>query len=383
MGSTASSMFSHNQAEAPSTLGGATSVSSGNNSPGKERKAGFGIRVDNIDENGHNGGGATLGSIANEMIDGRRSGNRARNDTLYEDAREETGMSPSAGVGMSGGADMNSSSRGTQGSSIPTRPTMDHQNQSSQKKGRDHDTGRNATSSPGSNKSKNNGRNQQQQQQSASGHQDARHQQTQPTSGGMQLNISQQASQQAEEHTSSPGANHRASIVTTDSRFGAGAGNASHFEQTDAASFFGQDPIAQASDFNREDADTIFLSSEMGNGNNRQPMTRFRVHSVNLNVHSPVLSEMVDDLPESETEVRLEEDAATLKLLFGLMYNSSAPSLGMNEWQVVLRLARCAQKYDVGRAKEVSAAYFTEQEQLGALSPFMTYAFAVQYSECQ
>ena len=53
----------------------------------------------------------------------------------------------------------------------------------------------------------------------------------------------------------------------------------------------------------------------------------------------------------------------------------------MNEWQVVLRLARCAQKYDVSRAKEVAAAYFTEQEQLGALSPFMTYAFAVQYSE--
>jgi hypothetical protein len=67
----------------------------------------------------------------------------------------------------------------------------------------------------------------------------------------------------------------------------------------------------------------------------------------------------------------------------GLMYNRPSPSLVMNEWQVVLRLARCAQKYDVSRAKEVAAAYFTEQEQLGALSPFMTYAFAVQYSECQ
>lgn len=170
-----------------------------------------------------------------------------------------------------------------------------------------------------------------------------------------------------------------ASVDEWGTRGGAGLANTSRFEQTEAASFVGQDPIAQAGDFVDEEADMVFLSSEMGSGANRQPVTRFRIHSVNLNVHSPVLSEMIDNLADDIDEVRLEEDAATLKLLFGLMYNRAAPALGMNEWQVVLRLARCAQKYNVARAKEVAAAYFTEQEQLGALSPFMTYAFAVQY----
>jgi hypothetical protein len=55
----------------------------------------------------------------------------------------------------------------------------------------------------------------------------------------------------------------------------------------------------------------------MGSGPNRQPVTRFRIHSVNLNVHSPILSEMVDDMEDEAGEFQLEEDAATLKLLFG------------------------------------------------------------------
>ncbi|PWN27299.1 hypothetical protein BDZ90DRAFT_174980 [Jaminaea rosea] len=61
------------------------------------------------------------------------------------------------------------------------------------------------------------------------------------------------------------------------------------------------------------------------------------------------------------------------------MYNRPAPPLTMSDWQVVLRMARAAQKYDCARAKEIAAAYFTEQEQLGALSPFMAFAVSVQY----
>lgn len=143
-------------------------------------------------------------------------------------------------------------------------------------------------------------------------------------------------------------------------------------------------PVAIAADFKSETANIIFLSSESGQGANRQPMTKFSIHEVNLNVHSAILSEMVDDEEEEsedcqDSPVVLEEDAATLKLLFGLMYNRPSPPLSMSDWQVVLRMARAAQKYDCARAKEVAAAYFTEQEQLGALSPFMTYAFATQY----
>lgn len=170
------------------------------------------------------------------------------------------------------------------------------------------------------------------------------------------------------------------STIRSEPRRGAGTAHQTVYEHVEAhPSSSGQDPIAQAGDFNRDDADVIFLSSESGSGANRQPATRFKIHSINLHVHSPALSEMVDDVEDSQTELQLEEDAATLKLLFGLMYNRPSPSLGMNEWQVVLRLARCAQKYDVARAKEMAAAYFTEQEQLGALSPFMTYAFSIQY----
>jgi hypothetical protein len=47
----------------------------------------------------------------------------------------------------------------------------------------------------------------------------------------------------------------------------------------------------------------------------------------------------------------LSADGATLKLLFGLFYNNPAPALTMSDWQVVLRLARAAQKYDCARAK--------------------------------
>lgn len=142
----------------------------------------------------------------------------------------------------------------------------------------------------------------------------------------------------------------------------------------------GGSPIATAADFNSSTAEIIFLSGETGQGASRQPVTRFRVHEVNLNVHSNVLSEMADREDDNNNEeIVLEEDAATLKLLFGLMYNRPSPALTMSDWQVVLRMARAAQRYDVARAKEVAAAYFTEQEQLGALSPFMTYAFAVQY----
>lgn len=167
-----------------------------------------------------------------------------------------------------------------------------------------------------------------------------------------------------------------------------GTSNASAFETTDQSNFVDSDPVAIAADFNSDTAEIIFLSSEAGQGANRQPVTRFRIHEVNLNVHSNVLSEMADtDEDENDNTngnvdrepIHLEEDAATLKLLFGLMYNRSAPPLTMSDWQVVLRMARAAQKYDCARAKEVAAAYFTEQEQLGALSPFMTYAFAVQY----
>lgn len=169
-----------------------------------------------------------------------------------------------------------------------------------------------------------------------------------------------------------------------------GTSNASAFETTDHSNFVDSDPIAIAADFNSETAEIIFLSAEAGQGANRQPVTKFRIHEVNLNVHSNVLSELADTEDDDDdsngtngnadrTPIHLEEDAATLKLLFGLMYNRSSPPLTMSDWQVVLRMARAAQKYDCARAKEVAAAYFTEQEQLGALSPFMTYAFAVQY----
>lgn len=139
------------------------------------------------------------------------------------------------------------------------------------------------------------------------------------------------------------------------------------------------DPIATAADFTSDTAEIVFLSSATGNGANRQPVTRFRIHEVNLNVHSPVLSELVDDEEGGGGEITLEEDAATLKLLFALMYNRPTPTLTMSDWQTCLRLARCSQKYDCARAKEVAAAYFTEQEQTGTISPFMSYAIACQY----
>ncbi|PWO01333.1 hypothetical protein FA09DRAFT_10803 [Tilletiopsis washingtonensis] len=61
------------------------------------------------------------------------------------------------------------------------------------------------------------------------------------------------------------------------SRMAAGHGNVSRWEQTDAASFLGSDPIAQATDF--QDGDIIFVSSEAGAAATRQPPTRFRVSS--------------------------------------------------------------------------------------------------------
>lgn len=39
-------------------------------------------------------------------------------------------------------------------------------------------------------------------------------------------------------------------------------------------------------------------------------------------------------------------DAACLKILFALIYNRPAPAMNMSDWQVVLRLARAAQKYN-------------------------------------
>ncbi|PWN31851.1 uncharacterized protein FA14DRAFT_182638 [Meira miltonrushii] len=139
-----------------------------------------------------------------------------------------------------------------------------------------------------------------------------------------------------------------------------------------------QDPIAQAGDFNDPNAENVFLSSESGSGSTRSPVVRFRIHTANLRVHSPVLTKKTEQ--ESQKEHQLEEDSATLKHLFSLMYNRDSPILEPNDWQMVLRLARCAQKYDVVRAKERAIAYFTKNEQSGALSPFMTYAFAVQYN---
>lgn len=302
--------------------------------------------------------GATLHGIANEMINGNgptrggRSGTVGTTETSYEDAREAAGTPVGSGsmsrdntstFSRGVGDDFNGNSEERAGTPAMTR---EHSQRDEPRAG---------------NQSR----------------------------GSGQMQDMRESSHRQGDRASSPGQDQR----------GAGYANVSTFEQTDAASFIGQDPIAQAGDFAREDADIVFLSSEMGLGPNRQPMTRFKIHSVNLNVHSPVLSEMIDELEEDQSDLQLEEDSATLKLLFGewqhnvqgspthnldttgLMYNRPAPSLGMNEWQVVLRLARCAQKYDISRAKEVAAAYFTEQEQLGALSPFMTYAFAVQYSE--
>lgn len=49
------------------------------------------------------------------------------------------------------------------------------------------------------------------------------------------------------------------------------------------------------------------------------------------------------------------------------MYNTNAPKMGTQDWQVILRLARAAQKYDCARAKDVAASYFAEQEQLGCV----------------
>ncbi|CEH16789.1 BTB/POZ fold [Ceraceosorus bombacis] len=156
----------------------------------------------------------------------------------------------------------------------------------------------------------------------------------------------------------------------------AGYGNISAWDQTEASAFTGSDPVAQATDF--ADGDIIFVSSEAGSGATRQPVTRFKIHEVNLNVHSAVLSEMVDGSPEGKVHT-LEEDSGTLKVLFSLMYNTNAPKMGMQDWQVVLRLARAAQKYDCARAKDVAASYFAEQEQLGSLSPFMTFAVGSMY----
>ena len=285
--------------------------------------------------------GATLHGIANEMINGNgptrggRSGTVGTTETSYEDAREAAGTPVGSGnmnrdnastFSRGAGDDFNGKSEERAGTPAMIR---EHSQRGEPRAGNQ-------------------------------------------IRGSGQMQDMREGSHRQGDRASSPGQDQR----------GAGYANVSTFEQTDAASFIGQDPIAQAGDFAREDADIVFLSSEMGSGPNRQPMTRFKIHSVNLNVHSPVLSEMIDELEEDQSDLQLEEDAATLKLdNTGLMYNRPAPSLGMNEWQVVLRLARCAQKYDISRAKEVAAAYFTEQEQLGALSPFMTYAFAVQYSE--
>jgi hypothetical protein len=63
------------------------------------------------------------------------------------------------------------------------------------------------------------------------------------------------------------------------------------------------------------------------------------------------------------------------------MYNRQAAQLGPGDWQKVVNLAECAEKYDVARAKETAVAYFIEQERRGAVSPFVTYSFAVQYSK--
>lgn len=55
----------------------------------------------------------------------------------------------------------------------------------------------------------------------------------------------------------------------------AGHANVSSREQTGAASMAGDDPVAQATDF--QDGDNIFMSSETGSGPTRQPATRFKV----------------------------------------------------------------------------------------------------------
>lgn len=173
-------------------------------------------------------------------------------------------------------------------------------------------------------------------------------------------------------------AQHLDSHARTSSNTGYGSSTTSHNSTGNRNTNNSQDPIAQAGDFNDPNADVVFLSSESGSGSTRSPVVRFRIHSVNLRVHSPVLTKNVEQ--ESRQEHQLEEDAATLKHLFSLMYNRDSPILEPNDWQMVLRLARCAQKYDVVRAKERAIAYFTKNEQSGALSPFMTYAFAVQYN---
>lgn len=330
------SVFS-GQGGAPSTLGGATSISgashyqrNGKGSVGDAPRSPLGVNVKSTAGLDENQSSATLGSIASEMIENR---NRAGSDGIHGQNNHQNGT---VQQGRGNNTNNNNADKVQHRESATSR----------------YEDASDVLSSTEDTFVRSNER-------------DRHGMPTAPLSGVQEIY----------DYEDPP------SKGRADSRRGAGMANASQFEQTDAASFIGQDPIAQAGDFNRDDADVVFLSSEMGSGPNRQPATRFKIHSINLHVHSPALSEMVDDLEDSQMELQLEEDAATLKLLFGLMYNRPAPSLGMNEWQVVLRLARCAQKYDVARAKEVAAAYFTEQEQLGALSPFMTYAFSVQYSE--
>jgi len=77
------------------------------------------------------------------------------------------------------------------------------------------------------------------------------------------------------------------------------------------------DTLKQAVDFDDLDADVVFLSSKVDTKTEKQPVTRFRIHSINISVHSPVLSEMVQEASEEQIEIELDEDADVLMLLFG------------------------------------------------------------------
>lgn len=82
------------------------------------------------------------------------------------------------------------------------------------------------------------------------------------------------------------------------------------------------DTLKQAADFDDLDADVVFLSSKVDTKTDRQPVTRFRIHSINISVHSPVLTDMVQGASEAQVDFVLEEDAETLKLLFGECYGA-------------------------------------------------------------
>jgi hypothetical protein len=79
------------------------------------------------------------------------------------------------------------------------------------------------------------------------------------------------------------------------------------------------DTVVRAEDFNDLDADIIFHSSKRNSETDRQAVNRFRIHAVNLAVHSPAMMQLYESVcsSESDFEITLQEDADTLKLLFG------------------------------------------------------------------